>query len=227
VATYLYCLLRAASEPPSEALTGIAGERVRRVVTGRVAAWVGTIDGEVTRSVDTARRHDAVIRAALRTGATPLPARAGQRFADDAACLKELTRREAAIGRALERVAGCVEMTVHIAASRPAGRNEAGAGPGREYLEALRSRHMVERGVQDGLDGIRARLAMSDDAIIRGEIVQRNEAEGTVLVSHLVSREGVAHYRQAVGAMATEGRVNVVRMAGPFAPYSFSEIGHE
>ncbi len=104
--TYLYCLLPATSDPPPADLVGVFGEPVRRLVAGGVAAWVGMVEtAAVPRTIETARRHDAVVRAAMRTGATPLPARGGQRFDDDEHCVDEIARRKRVIAATLDRVA--------------------------------------------------------------------------------------------------------------------------
>lgn len=236
--THLYCLLPAASEAPPADLTGIAGERVRRLVIGDVAAWVGTIeDADVSRTVQAARRHDAVVRAAMRTDLTPLPARWGQRFDDDERCAAEISARGAAISSALARVAGCVEMSVHVTtrgghapdagAGGPRGvskeATDAHMGRGRSYLEALRAKSEVEHNVQAELASTRDLLASALGELVRAEAMGATDSAGRLTLFHLVRRSDVEQYRAAADSPALRHAFGI-RVGGPYAPYSFSEI---
>ena len=230
MATYLYCLLPTASDPPPADLAGIAGEGVRRLDASRVTAWVGTVgDGDLPRTMELARRHDAVVRAALRAGVTPLPARGGQRFADDARCLAELSARSAAIAHALMRVDGCVEMSLHVAVrdtgmgrSTAGAPTRSGAGRGRQYLETLRARQDVEHKLQAELARVRDQVAAVTGGLVREEAPGAID-EREITLRHLVPRPGLGRYRDAVDILRAQlsGRL---RMGGPYAPYSFSEI---
>ena len=234
--TYLYCLLPGTSDPPPADLAGVSGEPVRRLVAGAVAAWVGTVEqAAVHRTLETARRHDAVVRAAMRRGATPLPARGGQRFDDDEHCMGEIERHERAIAATLDRVADCVEMTVHLEAEHRAqasaatapeperSRPAAGAGRGREYLNALRAKRNMEHNVQTGVAGIRGVISRALGEIVRAEVVGDGRVPGAAALSHLVPRANVSRYRDALTTLAADHAVSI-RVGGPYPPYSFSEI---
>lgn len=236
--TYLYCLLPAASDAPPADLAGVAGERVRRLVIGDVAAWVGTIDDAiVSRTVQSARRHDAVVRAAMRADVTPLPARGGQRFDDDERCVAEISARGVAISAALARVAGCVEMSVHVTTrgsdARAAGSGgprgvsteapESHVGRGRGYLEALRAKREVEHNVQAELANTRDLLASALGALVRAEAMGAADTPGRLTLFHLVRRSDVEQYRAAADS-STLRHAFGIRVGGPYAPYSFSEI---
>ena len=236
MATYLYCLLPAASDPPPADLVGIVGERVRRLVAGGIAAWVGTVESPVvSRSLETAKQHDAVVRAAMRTGATALPARGGQRFDDDVQCVAEIERRERAIAGTLVRVADCVEMTLHLdpppasetrTVTRPAAEPappKSVAGRGRAYLDALRARRDVEHNVQAELADIRSLISSAVGDLVRAQSPSAGDVSGAATVFHLVPRAQVPRYREAVASLAARHALGI-RVGGPYAPYTFSEI---
>ena len=249
MATYLYCLLTPprAEDFPRE-LTGIAGIAVRPLVAagraGRAAleAWVATIDDPLLRTADGARTatfalaHNEVVEAAMATGRTPLPARFGQRFLDDAGCRADLAQRAATIRRALARVAGCVEMGVVIAQSAPRvdsdlertpitvpGRHEPQAG--RRYLEALRSRARDEEARSAVWESALAAVSASVRRLVQAEAKHRTP-RGPWSISHLVPREAVDAYRATIESMETQSSARLV-LSGPRAPYSFSDEGLE
>ncbi|HUF28985.1 MAG TPA: GvpL/GvpF family gas vesicle protein [Gemmatimonadaceae bacterium] len=244
MAIHLYCLLAAPAESP-EGLRGLAGESVRALAAGRVSAWVGTVPpGSGERSADLARRHDAVMRAALALGKTPLPARAGQRFADDSACIVEISRREDEILEALARVEGCVEMTLAFALpveARDAGTSPPapvsgrisgsvpvsarGAGSGRRYLEGLRQRLEVERSRQAESAAVAVQVAtVLQDLPVRETRTGTEPTPGRLVISHLILRESEVRYRSLVGSLPAAERSRLV-IAGPSAPYSFATLG--
>lgn len=230
---HLYCLLAAPTEPPGT-LRGIAGERVRALPAGRVTAWVGSVPpSSEVRSADVARRHDAVAGAALALGMTPLPARAGQRFSDDAACIGEIARREPEIVDALARVEGCVEMTLaFVLGGQPTGAGgsvtrsgQGGEGRGRRYLEGLRQRLEVEHLMQ-----VESATVVAQVARVLGDLPVRetHSASGTsptrLVISHLIPRASVARYRSLVGSLPVPEQARP-RIGGPSAPYSFAALG--
>ena len=96
--THLYCVLPQDEriELP-DGLSGVAGARVRAIPVDGVVAWVSDVERDVPVSVEGVRAHDAVVEAALEMGSTPVPARFGQRFADDAACRDALSSRAASV----------------------------------------------------------------------------------------------------------------------------------
>ena len=110
---YLYCLLRAASDPPA-GLAGVDDTPVRAIDLGGLGAWVSDVSGAtMVASPARARSHDRVVRRALERE-TPLPARFGQVVADVAALTEMVASRRATLESALEAVAGSVEMTVRV-----------------------------------------------------------------------------------------------------------------
>ena len=110
------------------------------------------------------REHDDVVEAALATGATPVPARFGQQFADDDACVAEHraagqarcvsarrragSRRDDLDPRAVDEADGdeLVPLLPEMVDEEP--------GVGRRYLETLRARETATGTVRQALDAL-------------------------------------------------------------------------
>ena len=228
--TYLYCLLGPASEPPRD-VAGVAGAPVRVLSAGGLVAWVSDVTESPRPSLDALRAHDAVTRAALESGETPVPARFGQTFADDAACGAALAARESALRRARERVAGCVEMTLAVRIARPESGPPGGAasatpsaGAGHAYMERLRAAASLERIVHDQARLARAAIVPRVAHLVRGEASVVTVAPPLLTLSHLVPREAVEPYRRAVGALELGDISTGTAVRGPSAPYSFVTV---
>jgi hypothetical protein len=214
---------------------GIDGGGVRVLPAETLEAWVSTIPtSSPPATVEAVRAHDAVVSAALATGRTPLPARFGQSWPSDAACVASLTQRAAELEPLVRRVAGLVEMTVCVAVggsraagsaastSRP-GAARSTASPGRAYLRQLRARADRERQLRTVLEVVRAQVSRALGPLSRGEVAEvRGGDEAVALsVSYLVERGGEARFRRAVDEVARRAGARLV-VAGPRAPYSFA-----
>ena len=118
MSTHLYCvLLSQAGIDVPEGLRGVDGAPVRALSLDRVIAWVSDAERDAPAVIDGVKAHDAVVEAALELGATPVPARFGQRFVDDDACRVALAERGALIESLLASIQGLVEMTILITPS--------------------------------------------------------------------------------------------------------------
>jgi len=245
MATYLYCVLvPAKTEAFPSGLRGIAGAPVRSVIAparSGIEAWVATIEDSALRSTgrelaEQALLHNEVVEAALATGRTPLPARFGSRFRDDAACTSHLEERHAELEAALMRISGAIEMAVLLVPNAERGetvadrpqRGEADAG--RRYLEAIRDRTRSEERVRGAADRLAGRLNSAVASMVRGE-ARRSDSSGVMSVAHLVDRANLDRYRRAVAGLTTENDFKIV-VAGPRAPYSFAAesttvVGHD
>lgn len=235
MSTHLYCIL-----PPTSlaamprGLTGIDGAAVRALDLGQLVAWVSDADSKGA-ALAGVREHDAVVETALATGITPLPARFGQRFVDDEACVAGIGRQARAVSMLLGAMQGLVEMTLILAPSTRRVVNELvpvlpemvgdGPGIGRRYLDALRAREAATGAVRQALDALGQRLSDAAAGLVRSVSVQENLARMPMrAISHLIAREVVDRYRDAVRSVhpTSDYRFLVV---GPRAPYSFSVIG--
>ena len=233
--TYLYCVLAPASAErlPPPGLAGIASAPIRVVAVPGVAgleAWVATVDEDALRVTGGALAaqallHNAVVDAALSTGRTPVPARYGSRFPDDDACIADLARRAAELEATLQHVADAVEMPTLLvppklrtkSLEKPSS-NDAAAG--RRYLESIRLRVADEQRRRSAAEREASRLRMSVDELIRDE-ARSFTAAGVMSIAHLVSREAIARYREAIAMFEPGEDLRVVR-GEPRAPYSFA-----
>jgi hypothetical protein len=195
--------------------------------------WVATIDDAALRvSGEALARqallHNDVVEAALATGRTPLPARFGSRFDDDATCIADVARRSAVLSAILDRVAGAVEMSVlivptgdfleSIAPIAKPERHEAAAG--RRYLEGLRDRTRQVEDQRQAAASEAERLAKALSGIVSGES-RSFRAIGVMSVAHLVPLEKVETYRYTLSRLEPGAGFRYV-IGGPRGPYSFT-----
>lgn len=234
MSTHLYCILpptSLAALPPG--LTGIDGAPVRSLSVDRLVAWVSDVQSGPT-AIAGVRDHDNVVEAALATGATPVPARFGQHFADDDACVAGIERQAKPVSALLAAVQGFVEMTLILAPSTKRMVSdlvpvmpemvEQGPGIGRRYLDALRARENATGAVRHALDALGKRLSEAVSGLVRSVSVQENLAKMPFrAISHLVEREAVDPYRDAIRLVHPTADYRFL-VVGPRAPYSFSAI---
>lgn len=235
--TYLYCVLPRGDgdEPAAASVRGIGDMTVRALPAGALEAWVSTIATWTPAvTVDAVKHHDSVVAAALATGRTPLPARFGQSWPSDAACVASIIDRTAELEPLLRRVAGLVEMTVCTLlpgmppAVRAPGAATDDTSPGRAYLNGLRARADRERHLRVALEALRSRVRAALGPLARDEIAEiRGSDKALALsVSYLVERGREAQFRRAIEDVARDAAVRLV-VAGPRAPYSFAPTARE
>ena len=231
--TYLYCVLAPPSaEGVPAGLAGIAGSPVRALTApgALLEAWIATVDEEALRVSGRALAaqallHNEVVDAALATGRTPAPARYGSRFPDDAACMADLRRRAGELRAIIDRVAGAVEIPTLLvphelrtkSIEKPSS-NDAAAG--RRYLESIRARVAEDERRRSTAEHEASRLRASLGDLVRDE-ARSFTAAGVMSIAHLVSREAVDRYREAMASFAAGENFRVVR-GEPRAPYSFA-----
>ena len=230
---YLYCLLRAASEPPA-GLVGVDETPVRAIGVGGLGAWVSDVSGPtMVASPARARDHDRVVRSALERE-TPLPARFGQIVADVGALTEMVASRRTALESALDAVAGSVEMTVRVlvppedeeVAAPRRSRRETGAISGRDYLERAAAEQRRERNVLARGGIVRERVSSAVQGLVRAEAFTGASAGSSMAtLSHLVPRENVEVYRSALLQLRDTEPTLAIMVSGPWAPYSFTEVG--
>lgn len=248
-ARYVYALVRPAADlVPHLPGTGVLGAEVRLVPAsdGTLAALVSAVDADrfgadalqggiadLAWLEPVARAHDAVVNAAARHTVT-IPFRLGTTCPDDGAVVDLLADVAAAAGRALDRVAGCHEWTVHVlgaptrsaVAGRPTG--ETGAG----YLARRRAE-------LDGDSARRERDAADAERVFRaGDAVaaasRRHPAQDARLrsdprpmllnVAFLVDDRERDRFLTAVRDAAEAIGADRVTVSGPWACYSFARL---
>ena len=219
MATYLYGLIRDADAARVPGVAGLQGGPVRTIRCGAIAGIASTVEADrVTPSAELIRAHDGVLRAVAEAGITALPIRFAQTFSsDDAPC--EYLRDRPQLARTLETYSGCVEM--HVVMSTAAGQldwarapsataSPETRGPGAEYLESVRA--------------AQARRADFTLKPMLGPVVRAENptllAEGRgVSFAHLIQREDIEAYREAVASFPALAEAQVV---GPLPLYSFT-----
>ena len=230
---YLYCVVTAGAAAPPSDIRGLDGACVRAVAAEGVAAWVSDLPdapwAPIPATPARARAHDAVVRAAM-AAETPVPARFGQRFADDEALRASLHPRHGDLVEALARVRGAVEMTVRVlltpggSAAEPAPAPES---PGRAYLAAARTRVRREAASRREAEILQGRIATAVAPLVRGEVLAPGRASSeTLSLSHLISRDAVGTYRAAVRALRDSDPALRLLVTGPWAPYTFVTLPH-
>jgi hypothetical protein len=238
VTTHLYCVLpdERRGDMPTD-LRGIDGARVRSMQVEGLIAWISDAERGVPVSVDGVRAHDAVVEAALETGATPVPARFGQEFASDDACRGALENYSGSVSSLLANMQGFVEMTLILTPSTrrmlrdlepvlPAMIDPERSGAGREYMESLRSREAATGSVRRSLDSLDQKLTEATKSFVRRRAVHDQVTRLPLrTISHLVSRSDVANYKQATMAVGANSELRFL-VIGPRAPYSFCALGN-
>ena len=214
---YLYGLVLGRSAhlvPPH--ITGVASTAVRVIPCDEqgLGALVSTVESPPRRaSLDDVRAHDHVLQSVVQHGSTAAAVRFGQVFASDDDVRRHLAEQGPRVARMLEEYDGCVEMRVLLADAveerAPAGVDA--RGPGREYLESLRSGASVA--------GLTLKAALGP--MVRAEHVERLGKRGAVF-SHLIARDDETGYREAVTILPVLADARVI---GPLPLYSFAGAG--
>jgi hypothetical protein len=196
----------------------VAGTTVRLLACDDLFAIVGDApppetSGAARPTLEDVRRHDAVLQAAVGTGATVAAARFGQHFADDAACCADVRAKSERLHRVLEQYDGHVEMRLltRARAMAPTQQPASAAAPGRAYLEQLRGEEarLASQSVKDALG-----------SVVRAEVVSRLPHDA-IVIAHLVRAQDVDAYRAAV---ARHPHLSDARIVGPLPLYSFTDV---
>lgn len=216
---YLYALVDA--EPPAHLGEGVAGEPLRLVPLGNLFAVAGDLPGRPRLDRDTLERQDAVVRRLAGRFAAILPARFGEVFADEAALAGRLGLREREVAEALDRVRGCVQMTLRVFGEPepPEPEAEAGGGPGARYL-AARQREAERAHSLPEIEPLREALR----PLLRAERIERHAAAGPLIGTayHLILRGQDGAYRDALEGAKDRLGPRRVAATGPWPPYAFA-----
>lgn len=210
-ALYVFALTNQ-SAPPLQHL----GHRIEFVGVSGIYAAVERVEAPPVLSEAALRaQHDIVLKIAAAVDAT-LPARFGA-VVDRQELEQLVSMRQATIGKALELVAGRVQMTVRaFTADAPAARSETTAvehhASGTAYLEQRRA-------ATTALPAGPSR-AMADALrpFVVSERLERGQGRVEWTMYHLVDRGAIPEYKRA----AAEFESSAIAVTGPWPPFAFA-----
>jgi hypothetical protein len=227
----VYAIARAA--PPGPLGVGVAGEPLRWIPCGELGVVGGEAESWPKLDRQALERHDQTVRRLNAQVDALLPARFGEAFAGEPELIEAVAARKAELASALDRVAGCVQMTLRLFGEHPAAATDASgrtedpapatgapdAGPGTRYLEARRAARERSHSVPELAD-----LRRALRPLVRDERLRRHDVAPLLASVHdLVGRHDVARYREVCEAhrpvLAAQGRR--LTISGPWPPYAF------
>lgn len=213
------------TQPLPGAARGLAGEPLRLVAEGRIAAVVGELRRPPRATRGALERYDAAIRR-LHERRAIVPARFGSCFSGLDEIAFVLRSRSRSLGSALDRVRRRAQMTVRIL---PPSRRER---PSRPPARIVNSDRLAPNAAGRGTRYLRERAARESDipgfggvreAVRRWVRAEQVEKQGRIVsVYHLVPRGAVTSYVRAAGHAAAAAGLRVV-ITGPWPPYAFSD----
>jgi hypothetical protein len=206
-------------------LDGVAGERLRAVAAGHIAAIAGEVRRMPAPSIRNLRRYAAIMDALASKVPALLPARFGTVVADPAELTFILRSRARTFRAGLRHVRGRRQMTIHLFSESEYGvgvrrRNRSTAAAadvlrlqrGTQYLR----RKMAERAAEQAIPPV---IDAAVRAYIKDQQVERRG--GIVTIHHLVPRAAASKYRAAVERSAHEHGMRLI-VTGPWPPYAFA-----
>jgi len=194
------------------ALTGVTGERLRRIRVGAVEAVVGDVARRPRPTEANLRRYDRILTSLWARTPALLPVRFGAVLPDRADLERVLEARHDTLSQRLASVRNRAQMTVRILP---------GTKDPRSPIPDPRS---------SGTSYLRARARASDvpefarvrPALRRWVRAERVETRGNVATMyHLVPRSGVQPYRRAIARAARQADVRLL-VSGPWPAYAFA-----
>ncbi len=224
VGCYLYCIGPARLASPGAALRGLDGAPVVSWRLAPFTVWVSPAERAPAPSIDRIRRHDRVVRAAMRGKATPLPARYGQWFPGREALAGRLDERASGYLEALQTVRRTVEFGIRIVdpGARPLPAPEADSD-GKAYMEALVRRHATQREARERGRRVAEQVAAHFGSLVRSQRADPGDGGGLLVeVSHLVRRDEIERYRGEAKRYRTLHPELHLLLSGPWPPYSFT-----
>ena len=227
---YAYCLCDELTPDALEAVAGLAGATPSLLWCDEIAAVVSEFDGDVvavTRAHVLA--HERVVGRVL-AEVTPLPFRFGT-LTSETRLRSYVATHTAALRAQLERVRGCVEMSVKVIwreateheAAQPRAHAEA-SGAGTAFLEAKRRALLGERAAQACAEELARWLTGRLAEVVRAEQLSVRPTGALVLAAaHLVERARLAEYRARLRQTLAERAELHFLTSGPWPLYSFNQ----
>ena len=211
---YVYCLGEDLPESAFEGLAGVGGARVRALTFGGLTAVVSEAGDEAAAvNEENLLSHNRVNAAAL-ARTTPLPCRFGTRAAPERLA-EYVSNNETALGAALARVRGRVEMSVKLMEKAEGKRQEAqgkieggdvnvsAAGAGTAFLLKKRREILGVEGARRRADEAAAWLESGVGELARETAARLSPSEAIfVRAAHLVERARVEEYRARLRTFA-------------------------
>lgn len=210
---YLYAITEPSAAAPAG--TGFDDAPLEMARSAHVAALYSTHQSLERRpQSDALLRHERVVEAAMRQGAT-LPARFGTTFVSDDELRVAVDRADDRLGRQLQRVRGCVELAVRVGlpdSPDPPSRD------GRGYLQAKLAQRRELKAIFGETLAPLARLA------IRMRRAEGRSDGNFVCASYLVRDDLVERFADEVRLLADRHEDLWLSCTGPWPPYSFVEV---
>lgn len=210
---YLYAI----TEPPASdpEWRGLEDQQVRMLRSDQLAAIYSAHEAlDPSPAPQMLWRHDEVVEAAMRCGAT-LPVRFGTTLADTDDLAEVLSREGTALRRALEAVRGCVELAVRVRLPNP---SDPVPQDGREYVHSRLSRRRQRAAVVDQTLAPLAQIAM------RARHQPNSLKSEELTASYLIREQDVARFADEVRVLQQRNPELSLSCTGPWAPYSFTEM---
>jgi Gas vesicle synthesis protein GvpL/GvpF len=238
---YAYCLSDEVKARTVESEIGLAGAKPRLIQCGEIAAVVSEFDDEkaaVTR--ENVLAHERIVQRVL-VETTPLPFRFGT-IVNQARLQSYLNSQQASLRAQLQRVRGCVEMSVKVIwkpeavkhedergdarAESAGGAGQTTKGSGTAFLAAKRREILGDETLKVRAEELAAWLAACLGDVVREALVSLQPSESLVLsAAHLVERARLDEYREAL-RQAQRERVELHFLtSGAWPPYSFTSAG--
>lgn len=220
---HAYCIAPAGHLPNG---TGIEDAPLLAVAAGQCVAWASRHPAPPAANVQTVRRHDDVIRAAITELVTPVPLRFGQWTEDEAALAARIGDQAERWLALLQEFAGAIELGLRFTPLErhplPAAAQPERAASGRAYMQQLAARAherdrttaehaAIEARVQERLSGCVLRAASG--------VVPDDPA--SLWLAHLVRRASIQEYRELAAAVGDAVAGYRMSVTGPWPPYSF------
>jgi len=231
---YAYCLSDEIAEGDFENVSGVGGARVRLTESQGITGVVsGFSESSIAVTRENVLAHERVVRQAFRN-ASLLPFRFGT-VVTESSLMDFINAQKSALKLQLERVRGCVEMSVKVVwpdATRAdgtvqgaGGEEEERAGSGTDYLKKKRREIFGDAHMNERADEIASWVSEKLQGAVRYTMKTAQPSGSPVLaLSYLVERERVEEYRELLNAVRRERPHLHFLTSGPWPPYSFSDI---
>lgn len=227
---YAYCFAEDIDGLP-ESLTGIAGSQVRLLRVEEFSILVSDFSADtVPINRHNVLAHAAVVQRVLNR-TTPLPFRFGT-LVDEQELRNYVTAKREALKGKLKGIRGCIEMNVKVIWNDGRVVEQAPAEikdkPGTAFLAQKRRELLGSETRVAEAKRVASWLERHIGDIIKDRRIEESRTDKLILAAaHLVERDSVEQYRGRLKAAREERPELHFLVSGPWAPYSFANIGLE